>query len=143
MLIVFRENIQMAKKISNPNSPDNLLGKWFEQIEIFAIDHDLIGTEQEYVLARGCIAHILEFADQHNKLIQMYNWLISNEGDKFLQDHSRPSQLVSSELKDLSFDINWENYILHDEVNSIAALREWMGFFAYPLPSQLKLKLAL
>ncbi|MBU3595646.1 hypothetical protein ICN10_04410 [Polynucleobacter sp. 86C-FISCH] len=129
----------MPKKI-NPNSPDNLLGKWFESIDIYEIDNDLMGTSKEYILARGALSHLLNFADQNNKLMQMYNWLLSNEGSDFLENHSRASQFVYFELKDLSYAINWENYISSNDVDSILALKEWIEFYQCPLPSYLTLK---
>jgi hypothetical protein len=43
----------MSQIIDNPNSPENLLGKWFEEIEHYESSHNLIGTDQENIIARG------------------------------------------------------------------------------------------
>ena len=130
----------MSKK-NNPNSPDNLLGKWFYEIETYEIDHDLIGSEQEYVLAKGALAHILDFSDQHNKLIEMYNWLISEQGNSFLSNNSRPSDFVYYELRTLSFEISFEQRINLDDCEDEAnELREWIRENGCLLPSYLTLK---
>ncbi|BDT79765.1 hypothetical protein [Polynucleobacter yangtzensis] len=129
----------MPKKI-NPNSPDNLLGPWFNKIEEYETNANLIGSEQEYILARGSLSHLLDFADQHNKLTQMYNWLLTNEGSDFLETHSRSSQFVFFEFKDLSFDISWNNFISSDDVDTVLELKEWIEFYQCTLPSYLTLK---
>ena len=130
----------MSNKI-NPNSPDNLLSTWFEEIEAYESNHDLIGTEQEYVLAKGALAHILDFSDQHDKLIEMYNWLISQEGHSFLSTNSRPSDFVYYELRTLSFDISFEQRINLDDCEDEAnELREWIRENCCLLPSYLTLK---
>lgn len=129
----------MSKK-NNPNSPDNLLGKWFQEIEEYEIDYDLIGSEQEYILARGAISHLLNFSDQHGKLIEMYNWLASNEGCNFLENHSRVSQLVHEEFEYLSNCISWEFYIDADDKDAVRALKEWAVDYQCLLPSYLTLK---
>lgn len=65
----------------NPNSPDNLLGNWLRSN--ISNMRDLGHGPMEEV-ADLLLSHILDFADDHNKLDEMFSWLCSVEGDKFL-----------------------------------------------------------
>jgi hypothetical protein len=131
---------KMSHIIDNPNSPENLLGKWFEEIEHYESSHNLIGTDQESVIARGSLSHILDFSDKNNKLIEMYNWLISDEGLSFLKINSRPSEFVYYEIQDLSQNINWGNFISVEDTDGISEVREWVQSYECMLPVYLTLK---
>ncbi len=132
---------KMSQIIDNPNSPENLLGKWFEEIEHYESSHNLIGTDQENIIARGSLSHILDFSDKHNKLIEMYNWLVSEDGHLFLQHNSRPSEFVYFELRTLSFEISFEQKINSNDVAEYEEeLREWIQDNSSLLPLYLALK---
>ena len=126
---------------TNPNSPENLLGKWFYAIDKHVIDHNLTGSEKEIAIGKGALAHLLEFADRHNKLIEMYNWLMESEGQLFLMNNSRISDFVFHESRSLSFIVNGEEELYPEDFeDAIEIIRAWIHENACLLPAYLTLK---
>lgn len=130
----------MSNVIANPNSPDNLLSPWLESLDSYQANHDLVGSDNEYIFSKGVLAHILDFADQNNKLIQMYNWLISSEGNAYLLKSSRTSEFVCDHLRSLSFEVSFGRIVSPEYFDETAIeLREWIQDNTCLLPSYLAL----
>jgi hypothetical protein len=65
-----------SKDIDNPNSPENLLVPWINSntTRFYAY-----GNGDTVTFGKTLLACIFDFADSHNKLLEMYNWLDSQE----------------------------------------------------------------
>jgi hypothetical protein len=78
-------NIDRMKtiKTENPNSPDNLLGTWLRLniTNFYERGHGPVEDVGDMLLA-----NILDFADDHEKLEQMYDWIISSKGVSFFSN---------------------------------------------------------
>ncbi len=70
-----------TNKFNNPNSPENLLAPWINANTRRFFEY---GNGDTQAFGRILLLHILGLADSHNKLIEMYNWLSTNEAREFL-----------------------------------------------------------
>ena len=68
----------------NPNSPEIVLGSWLEEVSAAIADHSFVVTDYDETKS-ALLAILLEFADQHNKLCELFHWLTSLEGHEFLR----------------------------------------------------------
>ena len=78
--------------MQNTNSPEQLLGTFLSRSSTRYIDVNRTITGKD---AKQHLAHILAFSYKHQKLHQMYLWLISTAGREFL---SRPEYQPFGEL---------------------------------------------
>ena len=69
------------ESIENPNSPDNLLVPWINSNSRRFYEY---GNGNNAAFGRTLLACIFDFADSHNKLLEMFNWLKSNEARNVL-----------------------------------------------------------
>ena len=72
---------------NNPNSPENLLKPWLINIDNFAMGCRVYDKHIPDFEA-AILAHILEFADRHQKLFEMRNWLTTKEAESFFANAS-------------------------------------------------------
>ena len=125
---------------NNPNSPENLLTPWLVTMDDYAMgarvyDQDITGFEM------ALLAHILEFADRHNKLYEMLLWLGSEEASTYFAKASDYSEAVYREfliIDDLSdFDgLEDNSEFVADYLDGI---RGWIQENRQDLPAKLEL----
>ena len=95
------------KKFDNPNSPENLLAPWLLSN---MYRHFEIGNKGTASLGKWLLAGILIFADEHNKSVEMYKWIISDEGKSFFNSRDPEGRYVLNALTELEWSINnWVN----------------------------------
>jgi hypothetical protein len=131
---------------NNPNSPENLLKPWLKDIDHFAMEcrvYDKHIPEFEAAI----LAHILEFADQHQKLFEMLHWLTTQEAELFFanasdysEDVYREFQLING-LDSFSLDSDEEDFEFDPEYISeyLEDIRYWIREKRYDFPVVLEL----
>ena len=85
-------------------SPEHVLGTWLRKMSAF---YELDGWSSEGYDGDcwNLVCSILEFSDHHNKLLQMYRWLLSYEGSEFFERESEfgiAANMVFIKLVELS-----------------------------------------
>ena len=85
--------------LNNPNSPENILGEWLQLISSDIKSRTFVVNGLD-VTTGALLAIILEFADKHSKLQEMYEWLTSKDGHYFLrrEEYQPAGNMVKSEL---------------------------------------------
>jgi len=133
---------------NNPNSPENLLKPWLVDIDNFAMGCRVYDKHIPDFEA-AILAHILEFADRHQKLFEMRNWLTTKEAELFFANASDYSEDVYREFQ-LMNDLDFFSYpIDSDEENSefnfeyiaeyLEDIRYWIREKRYDFPVVLEL----
>ena len=85
-------------------SPDQVLGSWLQKMSAF-YKLDGWGSEGYDGDCWNLVCSILEFSDDHNKLLDMYRWLLSDEGYEFFERDSEfgiAANMVSIKLVELA-----------------------------------------
>ena len=83
---------------SNPNSLEKLLKPWLDQMDEYAI-HLRVIDRNDLPLKSIFLAHLLDFADQHQKLFVMLFWMKSEDGERFFLSASEYSSTIYSEFE--------------------------------------------
>jgi len=80
--VIYKKGLHMkSKKVKNPNSLENLLAPWINANTRRFFEH---GNGDSQAFGRILLLHILDLAESHNKLIEMYDWLESRDASDFL-----------------------------------------------------------
>ena len=111
--------------LTNPNSPEIVLGGWLKLISADIAGHEFVINDLD-VTAGALLAMILEFADKHSRLLEMYEWLTSTEGHEFLRrDEYQPAgNMVKSEL--FMFDNDLESNLEFTKLQLTMRLRDYV-----------------
>jgi hypothetical protein len=124
----------------NPNSPENLLGPWLIMMDDFMFSHfveDRELTPPRYAI----VAHLLDFADQNGKLVEMINWLATDDAKEYFKNASSYSSDIYSELVWLiSLQDPWDPEDIENQNEFFGFLRGWILEKTQELPSYLELK---
>jgi hypothetical protein len=124
----------------NPNSPENLLGPWLIMMDDFMFSHrveDRDTTPPLYAIT----AHILDFADQKGKLVEMINWLATDDAKEYFKNASSFSSDIYSELVWLiSLQDPWAPEDIENQNEFFGFLRGWILEKSQELPHYLELK---
>jgi hypothetical protein len=126
---------QKIRFLFEKNSPDKLLGSWL--VKLNRLEFDTGDLLAESVFA----AHIIKFSDTENKLIEMYNWLISEEGKAFLLSNDRfhsDAFFIISELQNAAAPD--EDLPTNDSEKLLKNLRNFAEINYQPLPANLSLE---
>jgi hypothetical protein len=83
---------------SNPNSPENLLKPWLDQMDEYA-NHLRVIDRSDLPLQSIFLSHLLNFADQHQKLFEILFWMKSEDGERFFLSASEYSSTIYSEFE--------------------------------------------
>lgn len=125
--------------INNPNSPENLLGVWFKEMDEFMFNGAVEDSEiSEYRDAMA--AHIFDFADTHGKLLEMLHWLDTKEAQAVFEsaEHSMAVyQVIEWLLSRRDFD-DWSDIEQTQDFQGL--IRDWIEDHNLPLPAQLQLR---
>ena len=124
----------------NPNSPENLLGPWLIMMDDFMFSH--IVEDRELTPPRyAIVAHLLDFADQKGKLLEMINWLATDDAKEYFKNASSYSSDIYSDLVSLmSYQDPFDPEDIESQNEFIEFLREWILEKTQELPSYLELK---
>jgi hypothetical protein len=123
---------------SNPNSPENLLKPWLDQMDEFA-NHLRVIDRNDLPLQSILLAHLLNFADQHQKLFEMLFWMKSEDGKRFFLSASEYSSTIYSEFE---LVYNFADFSDDDQefvVDSLEVVRHWIQEKSGYVPFELKL----
>ena len=133
---------------SNPNSPENLLKPWLDQMDEYANLLRVI-DRNDLPLQSIFLAHLLNFADQHQKLFEMLFWMKSVDGERFFLSASEYSSTIYSEFEfvynsaDL-FVYNFADFPDDDDQqlvdDALEVVRHWIQEKSGYVPFELKLK---
>ena len=85
-------------------SPEQVLGSWLQKMSAF-YKLDGWGSEGYDGDCWNLVCSILEFSDHHNKLLEMYRWLLSDEGREFFErddEFGIGANMVSIKLAELA-----------------------------------------
>lgn len=126
---------QKIKFLFEKNSPDKLLGSWLVKLDRHEFDTGDLLAESVFA------AHIIKFSDAENKLIEMYYWLISEEGKAFLQSNDRfhsDAFFIISELQNAASADG--DLPTNDTENLLENLRNFAEANYQPLPANLSLE---
>lgn len=81
---------------SATQSPENVFDYWLTRISSY-MKQSQWGMEDEDATARGLLACVLELGDAHGKVFEMYNWVQSQQGQRFFeQDKYQPAGVMIS-----------------------------------------------
>ena len=125
---------------NNPNAPENLLTPWLITMDDYAMgarvyDKDITGFE------KALLAHILEFADQHNKLYEMLLWLGTDEARSYFSSASDYSEAMYTEFEFID-DLSGFDDLDDDPefvTNYLDEIRGWIHQNRQELPVTLEL----
>jgi len=86
------------QKDPNPNSPNNFFSVWLFKCSSLYINswhknHLILGTEM--------LEHVLEFSSRYNKSVEMFDWLNSEEGYKFLKNEFNGGKCLLTAIEEL------------------------------------------
>jgi hypothetical protein len=127
--------------INNPNSPEKLLAPW---LLVNMRRHFEIRNTGTVTLGRWLLAGILSFAEDNNKLIDMYLWIESEEGQQFFQSCDPEGHYVLNALTDIRWAINSKKYKSAKsdliEQNLLQILEKFIQKNMYAFKYQLTLK---
>lgn len=77
------------------NSPDRVLGAYLYKIS--QVFHDLSPVAQE-TFNENMLANILDFGSQEGKLLELWQWIFSNDGLKYIDQLEQSIDLSTSEI---------------------------------------------
>ena len=133
---------------SNPNSPENLLKPWLDQMDEYA-NHLRVIDRNDLPLQSIFLAHLLNFADQHQKLFEMLFWMKSEDGERFFLSASEYSSTIYSEFEFVYnsanlFVYNFADFPDDDDQqfvdDALEVVRHWIQEKSGYVPFELKLK---
>lgn len=122
----------------NQNSPENVLGWWLVKMSDSFQDFGYGGDEYDNICC-GLLANILDFADRHEKAIEMLQWIISSEGTKFLdkKEYQSAGNMVSIKT-DVLCGYIWDNEgdvypdSEEEKEETLKIMRKWIDMYAQP-----------
>ena len=94
---LFEHATQEKNASKLPNSPENVLGKWLlATLEIYSYRIENFNEVQ----VGFSTAAILNLAKKHNKIFQMFEWLVGENGKEFLtrKDYSPIGSMIFAEV---------------------------------------------
>jgi hypothetical protein len=107
-------NDMESKEAENPNSPDKLFGNWLRlnTLNFREREHGPLDKVADILLA-----HILDFADKHGKLNQMYDWISSEHGVAFFADKAQEpfGEEINRAVERLESDFYFHQYQLEEQ----------------------------
>lgn len=118
----------------NPNSPQNFYSEW-----LFKCSKEFINSWHKNHLMLGdlMLQHTLEFSSRYNKSVEMFDWLNSAEGYKFLKkefDGGKCLLVAIEELNKLTESNDPDSYDVKHEI-----IEEYIRGSKWPFDFHLKL----
>ena len=119
----------------NPNSPENVLGVWLEKMSQHFIDYGHGGDDYDSN-CDALLSHILSFADDNGKIVEMFQWLNSEAGNRFLnrKEYQSAGNMVSIKIPNVC-EFIWEANLdeapqtEEDFLATESKLKEWVDTF--------------
>ena len=109
----------MSKLIldNNPNSPENLLAPWMLANTRRFYEY---GNGNTYIFGQIILLHILEFADKHDKFMDMFRWMCTPEAtDFFYSEECNPTgEWVMYQYEKIINEISDNEEVSEEEVRT-------------------------